>query len=534
MSAHDHTDDHDHDLGRPPNLRHSRSSIDESLELEHALAQAEGDVPPSPSAAAFLDPQILADLIIQLRSSLANMTSERDELITELAASQTREAELHDALDQAREGRKTAQTELEKARKTHTEDEEAIGMLRAKVEESRRALMRLQSEATSARRSSAQFQLGGPLALDLSAARNATGSTSKSSKRMSFTPMTGSFTSPPPLKRNASDESGEAAETQSLMILPTESANGGQRTARAGRFPSMSATSGRSPPRESLLNPLGAELDALRRELVEARQEGISLRAELRDAKEGRMASEAVAQALREFIASAALDGSALSPTEGGSRGLGISLPPLPSDTGVNEVGDEKPKASWGLKLWRKDTNMTTSSSSHHSTPSVASSRRKSDASMAESPAGGIAPSRSGFWSSSKGSQSAAPSTAVSPATSLPPSKKFGFLWGSTGPPPTPPKDDVAAIKPDDHPHTPALSPPGSNDGTSAHAPSEPTSPKPQEHDTEDLVVQFDDTLTDSESVHEPEHRELDADKTLVVDTTPQKEGPLGTPVTAA
>ena len=83
---------------RPPNLRHSRSSIDESLELEHALAQAEGDIPASPSAASFLDPQILADLIIQLRSSLATMTGERDELVNELAASQTREAELHDAL----------------------------------------------------------------------------------------------------------------------------------------------------------------------------------------------------------------------------------------------------------------------------------------------------------------------------------------------------------------------------------------------------------------------------------------------------
>lgn len=454
----DTTGDEDHHH-QQPNLRHSRSSIDESLELEHALAQAEGDVPPSPSVASILDPQILADLIVHLRTDLTNMTTERDELVTELAASQTREAELHDALDQSREGRKNAEDELEKLRRSHQEDTDAIGVLRTQVQESRRALMRLQSEATSARRNSAQFQLGGPLALDLSGARSPPTTTSKSAKRMSFTPMTGSLSPPPPLKRNPSDEStsSESIDAHSLISgLPNESS---QLTARGRRFPSLSASpgaTGRSPPRESLLNPLGAELEAMRRELVEARTEANQLRAELRDAKESRMASEAVAAALREFIASSALD-AAVSP-----GGLGMSLPPLPSDAGVNEVGDEKPKAAWGLKLWRKDTGAAVSSP-HQSTPSIASStRRKSDASTTTN---SDTASRSGFWGKTVAST-------PSPATTVPP-KKFGFLWG------TPASADV--------PPAPALSPPGS----SSDGPFDDTldMESPPAHDVEKHVI---------------------------------------------
>lgn len=491
---------------RPHHLRHSKSSIDESLELEHALAAEEGDVPLSPGAVA-LDPQVLADLIIQLRAQLGELTRERDELVNELAASQTREAELTDALEQARDRSRTAEAALEAAKKTHQEDEEAVSMLRAKVEESRRALMRLQSEASSARRMSGQFQLGGPLALDLSKAPG-------SSKRASFTPLTGTFKrgSPPPsvpgsppahpstLLRNASSdgENDAAAETQSLMVLPSESA-AAPSTARGRRFPGSIST------RDSIMNPLGAELDAMRRELVEARQEAIALRAELRDANESRLASEACVQALREFIANTAA-ADAVSP-----GGLGLSLPPLPTDTGVNAVGDEKPKAGWGLKLWRKDTASAStpgSSHSHASTPSMSStmSRRKSDASESHPPV-----ARSGFWASKASSGTA--SAAVSPSVAQPPAgKKFGFLWGA------PPKEPEPPVP------VPGLSPPGS----SSDHPSEPTSPKDDRpRSGTDLVVQYDETLTDNE----------EADKTftqahpkspLEPPLTPRNEGPIG------
>ncbi|EJD48107.1 hypothetical protein AURDEDRAFT_86510 [Auricularia subglabra TFB-10046 SS5] len=491
---------------RPPHLRHSKSSIDESLELEHALAAEEGDVPLSPGASV-LDPQVLADLIIQLRAQLGELTRERDELVNELAASQTREAELTDALEQARDRSRAAESNLEAARKTHQEDEEAVSMLRAKVEESRRALMRLQSEASSARRASGQFQLGGPLALDLSKAPG-------SSKRASFTPLTGTFKrgSPPPsvpgsppahpsslLRNTSSDgENDSAAETQSLMVLPSES--NAPSTARGRRFPGSIST------RDSIMNPLGAELDAMRRELVEARQEAITLRAELRDANESRLASEACVQALREFIANTAA-GDAVSP-----GGLGLSLPPLPTDTGVNAVGDEKPKAGWGLKLWRKDTASAAapgSSHSHASTPSISStmSRRKSDASESHPPV-----ARSGFWASKASSGTA--SAAVSPSVAQPPAgKKFGFLWGA------PAKEPEPAALP-----VPGLSPPSS----SSDHPSEPTSPKDDRpRSGTDLVVQYDETLTDTE----------DADKTftqahekspLEPPLTPRNEGPIG------
>ncbi|KAH7105958.1 hypothetical protein BKA62DRAFT_688479, partial [Auriculariales sp. MPI-PUGE-AT-0066] len=453
---------------RPPNRRHSRSSIDESLELEHALAQAEesgSDGLLSPNQTALLDPQILADLIVQLREQISHMSSEREELTTFLTACQNRQAELSDELSVSRERETKAKSELEVALKKNDEDAEAITMLRNKVEESRRALIRLQNEAQHAKRASLQFQPGGPLTLDLANAPQ------------SFTPLTGtSFakqqrTSPPPSIAGSPPPNlssflrGGGSDDGSVEYTP--SGNDAEGTAR------------------------GRKLDSLRKELVEARQENTTLRIELHDSKDSRRASEAMVQALREFVASGQASGENALMSPGS-----ISLPPLPSDSGVDEVGDEKPRpaSGWGLKLWRKDTSASvTTTGSHASVPSASGSslsRRKSDASsIAESVTTSAA--RSGFWA-----RSPPISAAQSPATGLPPaSKKFGFLWGggaavaAPATPLTPPKEK-------ENSDVPALSPPGSTTEESASIPTSPVSrPAP------DLVIQYDDTLSDNESV---------------------------------
>ena len=493
---------------RPPNLRHSRSSIDESLELEHALdrAEEESDDGTSPNQTSLLDPQVLADIIVGLREQIAHMTGEREELATFLTQCQSRQAELSDDLGQSKDREAALRAELDISRKKNEEDTEAISMLRNKVEDSRRALVRLQQEASNARRASGQFQLGNPLALDLSGVRTGTGNTmSKSAKRSSFTPLTGSSfakqqtrTSPPP-SITSSPPAGKTSfsdDNDQTFTLPGADPDGATATTRGRGFPTPSTN-------------LGAELDALRKELVEARQESASLRAEVHDAQESRRASEAMVAALREFVASgqAAAENALVSPLEG-SRPLGISLPPLPTDSGIDELGDEErpkptPAAGWGLKLWRKDTGTSTNTSNSAQSVSSSSqlSRRKSDASsIAESV--NAQSVRTGFWAA----RSPSVSTAVSPASGVPPAhKKFGFLWGAaattpvTATPPTPPKEDKDG-------ELPALSPPGS---TTEGSTSVPTSPPTRQEP--DLVVQFDDTLSDNESVGSDRDRQLSA-----------------------
>ena len=123
-------------------------SIDLSLELEHQLNMESPPVTPHryPYTAALdtpehkheaLDPEVLAHLVSQLRQSLGEMTRERDDLAKLLAAAHSKEANLTDALQLMTEKATESGEELESARKKIKEDEEAISLLRAKVEESR-------------------------------------------------------------------------------------------------------------------------------------------------------------------------------------------------------------------------------------------------------------------------------------------------------------------------------------------------------------------------------------------------------------
>lgn len=117
-----------------------RFSIDLSLELEQQLEHMESPSHPDPDSTSkrdSLDPHVLAHIIMQLRHSLAEMTKERDEVVKALASALSKEAQLNDALQLMTDKATGTEEELAEVKKKVKEDEEAISMLRSKVEESR-------------------------------------------------------------------------------------------------------------------------------------------------------------------------------------------------------------------------------------------------------------------------------------------------------------------------------------------------------------------------------------------------------------
>ena len=126
---------HDTDSARP-------HSIDLTLELERQL-EAES-LPTSPvdpnhshSRSHSLDPQVLASIVTQLRLSLTDVTRERDELASLLTEVQNRESGLTEALHQTSEKYMKTEAELLAAQDRQKEDQDAIAMLRSKLEDSR-------------------------------------------------------------------------------------------------------------------------------------------------------------------------------------------------------------------------------------------------------------------------------------------------------------------------------------------------------------------------------------------------------------
>lgn len=130
-------------------------SIDLSLELERQLDME--SLPPTPAHNASmqtqqsapvisqlrdsLDPDVLAHIISQLRRSLTDMTKERDDLVNLLSSAHSREAELQDALQHMTDKATNMEDDLMEARRKNKDDEEAISLLRTKVEESRLVFM---------------------------------------------------------------------------------------------------------------------------------------------------------------------------------------------------------------------------------------------------------------------------------------------------------------------------------------------------------------------------------------------------------
>jgi hypothetical protein len=118
-----------------------RNSIDESLELERQLDME--SLPTSPSDPRFainptsLDPAVLASLVTQLRLSGIELERERDELVGQLAEARGREASLKDTLATVSERCVRLEEELAAAVEKGQEDQDAVVMLRSKLEDSR-------------------------------------------------------------------------------------------------------------------------------------------------------------------------------------------------------------------------------------------------------------------------------------------------------------------------------------------------------------------------------------------------------------
>lgn len=309
-----------------PNTPHS---IDMALELEHQLAQEETDsLPPmSPvhtkgNRPPSLDPQVLSSIVIQLRESLAAITKERDDLLTLTAGYLDREATLKDALQHLTDKHTEVLEELKEAQRKAQDDAENISMLRAKVEESRRGLMRLQTES---RRTSV-------MSLDTARAGQASLGP-PSARRPQFTPLTG---------QRGHQRGASVASVASHDVNDEHS--GGSPPQQSRR---LSGFFGRSPPapiatlEAEQSDPVALELTRIKKELAAAREALEETRAELSEAHEARDASETCVAALRAFIAQNGVGEQQQVP--------GTDMKPMVT---IPQPTPEE-KKGWGFKMWR-------------------------------------------------------------------------------------------------------------------------------------------------------------------------------------
>ncbi|KAL0060879.1 hypothetical protein AAF712_012343 [Marasmius tenuissimus] len=307
-------------------------SIDLSLELERQLESE--SLPSSPHNAEShpprdsLDPTVLAHIVMQLRQSLADMTKERDDLLALVSTAHSKEAELNDALQHMTDKATTMEEELTEARKKMRDDEEAINLLRSKVEESRRGLMRLQTE--NRRHSVAPIDVprtGLPLPFG----------SPPSSKRASFTPLTGNPTARANSHKRLSSVSDISladdgqGQVITLSDVPTPASS------------RMSGFFGRSsPPRDLPMS--SSELESLKKELASVKTELEETRAELSEVTEAREASETCVKTLREFI------------TENNIGSGKVEEPPVVVSGQANSPTGGKQPGGWGFGLWKVDT----------------------------------------------------------------------------------------------------------------------------------------------------------------------------------
>jgi len=114
-------------------------SIDLTLELERQLDNESlpPDTPGDLKRPQSLDPQVIAHIITDLRSTLADTTRHRDELAKTLADIQEREKDLTDTLAYMTDKCSELQVQLDTAANKAQDDENTISLLRTKVEESR-------------------------------------------------------------------------------------------------------------------------------------------------------------------------------------------------------------------------------------------------------------------------------------------------------------------------------------------------------------------------------------------------------------
>ncbi|KAF8074758.1 hypothetical protein FPV67DRAFT_1408907 [Lyophyllum atratum] len=342
-------------------------SIDLSLELERQLDME--TFPPTPShhtdsypttngAASTLnrdslDPHILAHIVKQLQQSLTDVTKDRDELRDVVALSHSHEAELQDALQHMIDKATTMEVELSDARKRIKDDEDAIALLRTKVEESRRGLMRLQTE--NRRQSLAP--------VDLTRAGIPSFGSPPSSKRASFTPLTGSLTARPTHGHrriaSVSDSPTNATffdKSPNSQTLAFDSLTSPYPPSTSRRYSGLFGRTSPSQPDLAPSDQTSAEVEELRKELRTVKDELENTKHELSESNEAREASEMCVKALREFIGENNVGGS-----DAESSGVtSVKLPPLPTMArGDEEAESRKAAGSWGFKLWGDSTSVS-------------------------------------------------------------------------------------------------------------------------------------------------------------------------------
>lgn len=322
-----------------------------------------------------LDPEVLASLIIQLRTNLSSATrerdllrGERDELIRDLVITQTR---LQD-LEGSQEREVQLLNEMASWRKRAEDAEEQVAMLRGKVEESRRAVMTLQTQSRRLSQLTSASPHASPLAQTFgTVSAGSDGNTLRSpfQKRMSLQPAAPGATPSPNPRRGHRRERSLTDITSSVTSGESESTESSaqEHGASPPRPPSRrQSTAAHTRPTESLLNPYAAEMESLRQELISVRMELIEAKQEAWEASEAKEASDVCLKALKEFIAENSIgDGAAKADATGEATSLrGLSLPPLPTDRIDDEEGIETPVAThahsasvssrkgWGLGFW--------------------------------------------------------------------------------------------------------------------------------------------------------------------------------------
>ncbi|KAI1796550.1 hypothetical protein LXA43DRAFT_986003 [Ganoderma leucocontextum] len=341
-------------------------SIDLSLELERQLEAESLPNSPNPPRPPSLDASVLATIVTHLRQSLAETTKERDTLAEKLAEAQTRDEGMRDTLEHVTDKCIRMENDLEIASNQQKENEETIAMLRSKVEESRRALMRLQTER--------RMSVASNLSLDLSRPPPILPSLSgpPSSKRASFAPFTGS-----PAGRANHNHRRISSISDSGFLLTSSS---------TGEPPTWPPTSQHIPDdtestptdrygspaknrRISLLFGRGAaplqesssdiQVELLRTQLRAAQQQLNDTKRELVEAQEGHEASELCARALRTFISENNVGVPPLMQTNGS--------PAAPSIVSHSKQGSTASR--WGFRLWTTSDSDSAKSSILAPTP---------------------------------------------------------------------------------------------------------------------------------------------------------------------
>lgn len=229
-------------------------------------------------------------------------------------------------------------------------------------------------------------------------------STPKSSKRASFTPLTGSFT---PLTASFNGRPNGHRRISSVSDNGVSDAFGTSPNAQSLTIPDnfppvnrrISGMFGRggSPPQAEVAVPeeIAAELAALRKELSTIKDDLEETRHELTEATEAKEASDTCVNALREFIAINNV-GSNSDPSDSSSAKLSLA----PSDTTGEDTGLKRANTGgWGFnKLWKVDTTVKPATGPT-SASSAASSMTPGGQSPAITPAAPLARKIGGFFS---------------------------------------------------------------------------------------------------------------------------------------